>query len=56
MINDAGGECIARALSLNKSLTYLNLKKNNLREITGLVLVEYMEKNKTLTHFNLAKN
>ena len=34
-INDAGGELIAASLSVNCTLSRLNLKRNNLKTTTG---------------------
>lgn len=37
-INNAGGELLAKSLSQNISLSYLNLKRNNLKETTGHIM------------------
>ena len=56
MINDAGGECLAKCLSLNTSLTHLNLKRNNMRETTGMLMVDSVKQNRSLVSLNLERN
>jgi len=39
-INDAGGELIAMSLATNKSLSKLNLKRNNLKFTSGAMFTK----------------
>jgi hypothetical protein len=55
-INDAGGELLAISLRQNTTLIRLNLKRNNLRETSGLLFIDMIQMNKYIEYLNLNKN
>ncbi len=55
-INDAGGELIGIALSKNRTIQRLNLRRNNLNEQTGYTILESVRFNRHIISLHLEKN
>ena len=55
-INDAGGELIAEALSVNNYLQYLDLSHNLLRVSSGSMFVQSLKTNDSIKYLKLNDN